>query len=118
MTTPDADSRGCPVTHTDYRVERPLIETYSCSTPSATVARSCSNDSARRPFWMITEYEHVLEALQMPDVFSNEVLSALTPEHTIDLLPQYLNPPEHTAMRRVLNRWFPRRRCGGSSRWC
>jgi cytochrome P450 len=49
---------------------------------------------------------HVLEALQMPDVFSNEVISALTPEHTVDLLPQYLDPPQHTAMRRVLNRWF------------
>ena len=55
---------------------------------------------------MITEYGHVLEALQMPDVFSNEVISALTPEHTVDLLPQYLDPPQHTAMRRVLNRWF------------
>ncbi len=42
----------------------------------------------------------------MPDVFSNEVISALTPEHTIDLLPQYLDPPDHTTMRRVLNRWF------------
>jgi hypothetical protein len=30
----------------------------------------------------------VIEALQMPEVFGNEVLSALTPEHTIDLLPQ------------------------------
>ena len=55
---------------------------------------------------MITEYDHVVEALQMPDVFSNEVISALTPEHSIDLLPQYLDPPEHTTMRRVLNRWF------------
>ena len=51
---------------------------------------------------MITEYDHVLEALQLPDVFGNEVLSALTPEHTIDLLPQYLNLPSTP-------------RCGGRS---
>ena len=37
---------------------------------------------------------------------SAQVLSALAPKHTFDLLPNDLNPPEHTTMRRVLNRWF------------
>ena len=57
------------------------------------------NHSRPRPFWMITDYQHVLEALQMPDVFSNQVVSALNPEHMFDLLPQQLDPPEHTAQR-------------------
>jgi cytochrome P450 len=106
MATPDADSRGCPVIHTDYRVDRPLMETYSLLNADRDRAPFLLNDSARHQFWMITEYDHVVEALQLPEVFGNEVLSALTPKHTIDLLPNYLNPPEHTAMRRVLNRWF------------
>ncbi len=106
MTTPDADSRGCPVIHTDYRVDRPLMETYGLLNADRDRAPFLLNDSARHQFWMITEYDHVVEALQLPEVFGNEVLSALTPKHTIDLLPNYLNPPEHTAMRRVLNRWF------------
>jgi cytochrome P450 len=97
---------GCPVVHSDYRHERPLFETYELLNAERDQAPFLVNDSTDAPFWMITEYEHVLEALQMPDVFGNEVLSALSPEHTIDLLPQYLNPPEHTTMRRVLNRWF------------
>jgi cytochrome P450 len=97
---------GCPVSHTDYTVQRPLFETYELLDAERERGPFLWNDSRPRPFWMITDYEHVLEALQLPDVFSNEVISALTPEHTFDLLPQYLDPPEHTAMRRVLNRWF------------
>lgn len=104
--TETTQSRGCPVIHTDYTVERPLFETYELLNSDRDLAPFLLNDARNTPFWMITEYDHVLEALQLPDVFGNEVLSALTPEHTIDLLPQYLNPPEHTTMRRVLNRWF------------
>lgn len=104
--TETSNTRGCPVIHTDYTVERPLFETYQLLDSDRELGPFLLNDSRPTPFWMVTEYEHVIEALQMPDVFGNEVLSALTPEHTIDLLPQYLNPPEHTAMRRVLNRWF------------
>lgn len=104
--TEDARVAGCPVSHTDYTVGRPLFETYELLNADRDAGPILVNDSTKRPFWMITEYEHVVEALQMPDVFSNEVISALTPEHTIDLLPQYLDPPVHTSMRRVLNRWF------------
>ncbi len=97
---------GCPVSHTDYRVERPIFETYELLNADREAGPLLWNDSTRRPFWMVTEYDHVVEALQMPDVFGNEVLSALAPKHALDLLPNYLNPPEHTTMRRVLNRWF------------
>lgn len=99
-------ARGCPVSHTDYTVERPLFETYELLNAEREQGPFLWNDTRPKPFWMITEYDHVVEALQMPDVFSNDVISALTPEHTIDLLPQYLNPPAHTTMRRALNRWF------------
>jgi cytochrome P450 len=99
-------SSGCPVSHTDYRIERPIFETYELLNADREAGPLLWNDSTRRPFWMITEYDHVVEALQMPDVFGNEVLSALAPKHTLDLLPNFLNPPEHTTMRKVLNRWF------------
>jgi cytochrome P450 len=104
--TETGKASGCPVSHTDYTVARPLFETYELLNAEREQGPFLINDSRRHPFWMITEYGHVLEALQMLDVFSNEVISALTPEHTVDLLPQYLDPPQHTAMRRVLNRWF------------
>jgi hypothetical protein len=87
---------GCPVSHTDYTIQRPLLETCDLLNAERERGPFLWNDSRPRPFWMITDYEHVLEALQMPDVFSNEVINALAPEHTFDLLPQYLDPPEHT----------------------
>ena len=89
---------GCPVSHTDYTVARPLFETYALLNAEREQGPFLINDSRRHPFWMITEYGHVLEALQTPEVFSNEVINALTPEHTVDLLPQYLDPPQHTAI--------------------
>jgi cytochrome P450 len=96
----------CPVSHTDYTLERPLFETYELVSAERERGPFLWNDARPRPFWMITEYEHVLEALQMPEVFSNEVTSALVPDRAAILLPQPLDPPEHTTMRRVLNRWF------------
>jgi cytochrome P450 len=96
----------CPVVHTDFRRSRPLFETYQLIDADRERGPFLWCDATEKPFYMITEYEHVIEALQMPDVFGNEVLSALSPDLPIDLLPQDLNPPEHTTMRRVLNRWF------------
>ncbi len=104
--TETSKASGCPVSHTDYTVERPLFETYELLNAERERGPFLWNDSRLRPFWMITDYQHVLEALQMPDVFSNEVVSALNPGHMFDLLPQQLDPPEHTAQRRVVNRWF------------
>ena len=42
----------------------------------------------------------------MPDVFSNDIVNALDPFMEVRFLPNNLNPPEHTRMRKVLNRWF------------
>ena len=104
--TDTSRASGCPVSHHDYTLQRPLFETYELLDAEREQGPFLLNDARPRPFWMITEYEHVLEALQMPDVFSNDVTSALNPRRTTDLLPQHLNPPQHTARRRVLNRWF------------
>jgi cytochrome P450 len=48
----------------------------------------------------------VHEALRMPEVFSNEVINALNPRMAVRFIPQNLDGPEHTRVRKVLNRWF------------
>ena len=56
---------------------------------------------------MIQRYDHVLEALQMPDVFSSEVVERARSVHGGHASCRTIsNPPEHTRMRKVLNRWF------------
>jgi len=58
-------------------------------------------------FWMLSRYEQVRDALQRPDLFSNEILSPLgDPDAKTRLLPQHLNGDEHRMYRHVLNPWF------------
>jgi cytochrome P450 len=100
------ETRGCPVTHTDYRVERPIFGHYEQLNAEREASEFLLNDSTKDPFYMIQRYDHVLEAMQMPDVFSNDIVNALDPFMDVRFLPNNLNPPEHTRMRKVLNRWF------------
>jgi cytochrome P450 len=96
----------CPVTHTDYRVERPLFGHYEQLNAEREQAEFLLNVSTKDPFYMIQRYDHVLEAMQLPDVFSNDIVNALDPFMDVRFLPNNLNPPDHTRMRKVLNRWF------------
>lgn len=98
--------RGCPVVHTDYRIDRPIFEHFALLNAEREKGPFLWNDSTKTPFWMVTRYEHVHEALRMPEVFSNEVINALNPRMAVRFLPQNLDPPQHTKVRKVLNRWF------------
>ena len=97
---------GCPVTHTDYRLDRPVFETYARLNAERERSDFLLNDSTDVPFYMIQRFDHVLEAMHMPDVFSNDIVNALNPFDIVRFLPNNLNPPQHTRMRKVLNRWF------------
>jgi cytochrome P450 len=96
----------CPVSHTDYRIERPIFGHYEQLNAEREQSEFLRNDSTSDPFYMIQRYDQVLEALQMPDVFSNDIVNALDPFMAVRFLPNNLNPPDHTRMRKVLNRWF------------
>ncbi|HEY8532650.1 MAG TPA: cytochrome P450 [Micromonospora sp.] len=98
--------RGWPVVHSDYRNDRPIFGHYASLDAEREIAPFLWNVSTKHPFWMITRFEHVVEALRMPEVFSNDVINALQPKMAVRFLPQNLNGAEHTRMRRVLNRWF------------
>lgn len=100
------EHRGCPVSHTDYRVDREALTHYELLDAEREGAPFWWNDAAKHPFWMVTRFEHVHEALRMPEVFSTEVINSLQPWMAVKFLPQNLDGPEHIAMRRVLNRWF------------
>jgi cytochrome P450 len=99
--------KGWPLAHTDYRLERPVLQHYellSGDRERAPFLRAAFLDTRR--FWMVTRYAEVLEALQNPELFGNEITNSMRPERETELLPQRLNPPAHTKLRRVLNRWF------------
>lgn len=97
---------ACPIATTDYRLDRAVYETYALLDADREAGPFLKADFTDHPFWMLTRYDEVLEALKMPDVFGNEVINPMDPHMSVELLPNKLNPPEHTKVRKVLNRWF------------
>jgi cytochrome P450 len=56
---------------------------------------------------MITRYDHVKDALQRTDVFSNRTTSAIgNREQRLYLIPQNLDGQAHVDCRHVVNPWF------------
>jgi len=100
------DVGGCPVTHTDYRLERPIFENYALLNAEREDSRFSWNDSTDHGFWMINRYDDVVEAVRRHDDFSNEQVNAFVNDMAVPLLPNSLDPPEHTQMRRLLNPFF------------
>lgn len=100
------DVGRCPVTHTDYRLERPMFENYALLNAEREESRFSWNDSVDHGFWMITRYDDVVEAIRRHDEFSNEQVNAFVNDMAVPLLPNSLDPPEHTQLRRLLNPFF------------
>lgn len=104
MTT--AQPAACPYSHTDYRHDGPVLSHYAMAAAEREESPFWLNDATSRPFWMITRYEHVLEAIQLPEFFSNSVSNALSPDRKVRFMPNNLDGEEHLRLRKVLNRWF------------
>ncbi|GGM20745.1 cytochrome P450 [Dactylosporangium sucinum] len=100
------DQLRCPVSHTDYRHDGPILSHYAMASAEREAEPFYLNDATSHPFWMLTRYEHVLEAIQMPEYFSNSVSNALSPDRKVRFMPNNLDGEEHLRLRRVLNRWF------------
>lgn len=103
---PARETGGCPVDHTDYRIDRPLFWHFDAVNAHRESSPVYWNDSTTRGYWMVTRYEEVAEALRMPDVFTNEFTSTFDPDRSIPLLPQRLDGEDHRKLRRVLNPYF------------
>jgi cytochrome P450 len=98
---------GCPVQHTDYRVDRPAMTHFDLLDADREAERFYFNDTTPRGFWVLTRHEDVLEAAQRHDLFSNQQVSAFDPNLPPGyFLPNSLDQPEHSKYRRVLNPYF------------
>jgi cytochrome P450 len=106
MTAAEIDRGGCPVSHTDYRIERPAFETYQLLNRERELAPTVWNDSTEYGFLMVSRYDDVTELLKQTDSLVNDNVNAFDPKMEQPLLPNSLNPPEHNKLRRVLNPFF------------
>jgi cytochrome P450 len=106
MTT-TAETAGCPIDHTDFTPAKPALAYWSLLDELREVAPILWNDAHGVGFWMVQQHDQVLEVMQQPQIFSNDVIQSINPrEDAIYFLPNMLNAPEHNDMRRLLNRWF------------
>jgi cytochrome P450 len=96
----------CPIIDHDYR-DAGLVLSHYASLNAVRELGPITWNETPRGFWMVNRYDEVREALQMNDVFTNVVTSALSnPASRVRLLPQNLNGAEHVKYRHVVNPWF------------
>jgi cytochrome P450 len=103
---PPRDTGACPIMHTDYRVDRPVLEHRTRLSADREAQPFYWNDSTEHGFWMVTRFADVLEALNMPEAFNNRQVNAFDKNMALHLLPQTLNGQEHRKLRAVLNPYF------------
>lgn len=105
MTT--SPTTGCPVNHTDFTPAKPALSYWKILDDLREEEPIMWNDVHGVGFWMVQRHDQVLEVMQQPKLFSNDVIQAINPrEDAIYFLPNMINAPEHNDMRRLLNRWF------------
>jgi cytochrome P450 len=63
-------------------------------------------DAAGHPFWLITEMGPMRETCQLPDVFSSSAIQCDYPDPEYHLIPEMLDPPEHSVWRKLLGPLF------------
>jgi cytochrome P450 len=96
----------CPVIDIDYRVARPVFGHFESLNELREMALILWNETPNG-YWMVTRYDEVKEALQRPDVFTNQVVSVLSDrEQHLYLIPQNLDGQAHVDCRHVVNPWF------------
>ncbi len=57
-------------------------------------------------YWVLTQYEDIREAFNMPEVFSNRSIVATDPNPAYRFLPSFSEPPQHMKYRHLMNAWF------------
>ena len=57
-------------------------------------------------YWVFTDHDAILEALQNPGVFSNGSVVPLEPDPPYKWIPMMLDPPEHGKWRHLLGLYF------------
>ncbi|WP_242902735.1 cytochrome P450 [Actinomadura terrae] len=62
--------------------------------------------SGQQGFWVLTRHEDILAAFQNPETFSSRAIAVIDPDPSYQWIPVMLDPPLHTAWRRLLRPLF------------
>lgn len=57
-------------------------------------------------YWVFTDHDVILEALQNHELFSNAAIEPLQPDPPVKWIPMMIDPPEHNKWRHLLGLYF------------
>ncbi|MGO9158834.1 cytochrome P450 [Mycobacterium sp.] len=69
-------------------------------------ARPFFRANDERKYWVFTDHDVILEALQDPGLFSNGAVVPLEPDPAYKWIPMMIDPPEHGKWRHLLGLYF------------
>jgi cytochrome P450 len=105
-----ASSEGAPEEYTELDFD-PIAGERPVGTTAALMDGLREDGAAFRSrfghgFWVLTRYEDILAVYQDTEAFSSRSVNALDPDPRYLWIPEMLDPPEHTAWRRLLRPHF------------
>ncbi|MBT2206554.1 MULTISPECIES: cytochrome P450 [Actinomadura] len=62
--------------------------------------------TGQQGFWVLTRHDDILAAFQNPETFSSRAIAVIDPDPAYQWIPVMLDPPLHTAWRRLLRPLF------------
>lgn len=96
---------GVPVVDFNHGVESPVLGHAQRMTELRKLG-PILRSSAAQGFWVLTDGEMIREMLADPKTFSSSATVPTIPDPPYLWIPQMLDPPEHTAWRRLLAPYF------------
>jgi cytochrome P450 len=104
----DEPAFGCPVRpEFDFFVgDRPAESGFREFDGFAAAGSPIFRADQGQGYYVVTEYEEILNGLQDPSVFSSSASIPTEPDPLFRMIPLHLDPPVHTYWRQVLGQYF------------
>jgi cytochrome P450 len=106
-TTDETATSGCPVENYVFLSDKvPALSLFQGLDGFQDRARPFLRTEEANGYWVFTDHDVILEGLQHPELFSNQVIVPIDPDPPYKWIPIMLDPPDHTKWRRVLGLYF------------
>jgi cytochrome P450 len=102
-----AQHHKCPMI--DYKYNRgpdPAGSNFARLDALQRDARPFFRANEQHGYWVFTDHDAILEALQNPEVFSNGSVKPLEPDPPYKWIPMMIDPPQHGKWRHLLGLYF------------
>jgi len=108
---PAEHAGACPVAHWQFTgPRRPALEYFVAMDSLQEQHRPFFRSDEEPGYYVFTDQKWIFEVLQDPELFSSAAVMPTDPDPPHRLIPEQLDPPEHTKWRQLLAGYFAPRR--------